>query len=199
MKILYSLMVVVFLCATTSMTHADTFLGTRSDGGNVSVFHTLSVRNSPYYTNIYTQARHAWNGISPNVTLNRTYSSENVGTFLFVGNDHPATTVLWYIIPYIQNSNGSIVPDTSFAGINGLWRRTDVFIMDSNMHALWLTDLQRTATAVHEIWHSLKLAHPWQGTEMCIDIPSWQTSVMIQGIKNFLVQPYDRDNILLKW
>lgn len=196
MKILYSLMVVVFLCATTSITYADTFLGTRSDGGNVSVFHTLSVRNSPYYTNIYTQARHAWNGISPNVTLNRTYSSENVGTFVFAV-DSSTPNLLGYIIPYTKNVNWSIVPNTQ--GINDTWWRTDVYIIKNNMTAANMNDTQKISNAIHELWHTLKLAHPGQWTEICRAIPAWQWSVMLQGIQSIWPQPYDREDIIAKW
>lgn len=55
------------------------------------------------------------------------------------------------------------------------------------------------SNAVHEIGHSVKLAHPGQGTLSKTPVPSGQESVMNQGIQSIGPQSYEKKELIKTW
>lgn len=165
--------------------------------GNISVFYTLSVRNNSEYTSIFNTAINNWNNISSRIKLKRVYSDQNVGSFVFAVTNNTNPNILGMMIPYYKNHQWQIIPN--LRAIDQTWFRTDIYIYTNNMNRFSMNFRQKVSNATHEIWHSLKLAHPWQGTERCVDLPWWQKSVMNQWIQNIWPQQYDRNDIIYKW
>lgn len=194
-KLIYLLLPLVTLFVQ-DYSYADLWLGWRNDNATVSVFFTQSVTNSSTYTSIFNSAIANWNNISSKVSLTKVTSSASVGTFVYVSTT-ATPWLLWMMFAYKTNSAGQVIQDST--AIDLKWPRTDVYIYSNTMDSASMTTSQKIANATHELGHTLKLAHPGLWTMRCSAIPSWQTSIMSQGIQSTWPQTYDKNDIKYKW
>ncbi|MCU6793977.1 hypothetical protein OB236_17885 [Paenibacillus sp. WQ 127069] len=172
----------ILLAATMlSTANAELYAGKRTPGnGNIPYFIHSSVDNySTNYTNIYTSAASSWNGINSHVSLSRVYETNNSKPDVY-GVSTSQRTLQGEMICY--DSYSASAP--SHPSSNWLYAMTLVY--DNNTP----NEVAKKSAAVHEIGHTLGLAHTFQPNE---------TSVMSEG--NFFTAPrdYDKAQLNLKW
>jgi hypothetical protein len=172
---------------------ADSFLGNRRDGGNVLVNYDASVASSGH-TAIFDSARVNWSFISSKVTVAATSTLVSGYDRYFVGNTG-TVGLLGRTTWYKKDATGAIV----IAGVDDLWDHCTIAVYDNTMDANNMTNAQRVSNCTHEIGHSLKLAHPGQGTKRVAAVPAGRGAVMNQGIQDFGPQQYDKDELIYKW
>lgn len=181
----------------TTLTPQDAFCGNKRGGGTSAAHYDSSVANigafGQDYTTLFDQARGQWGGISSRVALNKTSYTTNDPDKYYVGNTS-ITGRLGITIPY-DYVNGSLVE----VGIDAYWIKANVSVYDNTFDANAFGNTERLATTIHELGHSLKLAHPGQGTCRVTPIPDGKTSVMVQGQKSYGVQQYDAAELKGVW
>lgn len=178
-----------------SISHADIFTGNKAGNGNIQAFFSSSV-DSYGYTTIYRTAQDRWRGISNNVTLNRTLSTNGFPDLYNISGARregaSGGRLLGQAVPH--SSAGSQV------GVNTNWEYVVITLYHNNYEDLGMNTNQRIATAVHEVGHSLKLAHPESQVGSQREPLDGRSSIMVQGIKNATYpQGYDEVELRRKW
>jgi len=176
----------------------DTWCGGKTGNGTSATYYDASVSSSQWgfdYTSTFDQARAQWSGISSRVALNKTSSTANNPDKYYVGNTSSAG-LLGLTTPYIYR-NGVLVDGSQ--NLDDVWEKTNVSIYDNTFQQNGFTATERLGTATHELGHSLKLAHPGQGSCRVTAIPDGTTAVMVQGRKAYGVQQYDKRELKAFW
>lgn len=169
----------IALVAFSTSASADYWENTTATGGHAKVTYSSSV-SSYGYTSIYDNAIKKWNGISSKVSVKKASPSYTTDVY-YVGNTSVADRT-GLMQPMGARGN---------ACLDCRWTYTKLYLYDNNMRALNYSTTNRTATAIHEVGHSLKLAHT------PAEAPS---SIMKQGRKT-LTDPttYDKAQLKAKW
>lgn len=164
----------------SSSASANYWSGSTSTGGHAKVNYASSV-SSYGYTSIYDTAISRWNGISSKVSVKKASASYTTDTY-YVGTTSVADRT-GYMQP--MGARGSVCYDCT-------WTYTRVYLYDNNMDKFDYSTTNRTATAVHEVGHSLKLAHTPSSSS--------SSSIMKQGRKSFTYPTsYDKGQLKNKW
>lgn len=161
--------------------YADSFVGGRQ---NAQINYYLDASAIQYgYAPHFNRAAKAWNGISASVNLKEVESPKGADLYM-VGNSS-IDGLLGAHVPYQKGFLGKpkVVSEYDF------WQFSSVVLFHNNMVANGLTYHQRVSNAIHEIGHTLSLAHPSQ------TVPS----VMKQGISDLMPTSYDRFELINKW
>jgi len=122
--------------------------------------------------------------------------SSNASTYdqYFVGTTASAD-LLGEQQKYKKDTSGAIV----VAQNNDEWHHSTIIIYDNVMDNKSMSTQERIGNATHEIGHSLKLAHPGEGTERVRSVPSGKVAIMQQGIAGYGPQEYDEVELKEKW
>lgn len=187
--------VTVLLLLTSSVSSADTWKNNRLNkfDSKLSAYYDSSVANFGY-TGAYDDARAKWGGISSDVSVSKTTSTSNNPDKYYIGTTS-SPTLLGMMIPYSKTSTGFIYEAT----VDEDWLYGTVRMYYDNMGKYKMGYSEIVSNAIHEIGHSLKLAHPGQGTQSTTPVPSGQESVMNQGIQSIGPQSYDKKELIKKW
>ncbi|WP_420594244.1 hypothetical protein [Deinococcus sp.] len=176
----------------------DTWCGGKEGNGISATYYDSSVSSSQWgfnYVTTFDQARAQWGGISSRVALNKTSSTANNPDKYYVGNTAVADR-LGITTPYIYK-NGVLVDGSQ--NLDDVWAKANVSIYDNTFKQNSFTTTERLGTVTHELGHSLKLAHPGQGSCRVAPISAGATAVMVQGRKAYGVQQYDKQEIKAFW
>lgn len=176
-----SLLTLAALLCFSSISFGESFGGGRSNG-HLSYYLDESALQYGYGPHL-NHAANAWNNISPSVTLSTSQSSKGADVYM-VGNS-AIDGLLGVHVPYVTGFLGK----PKVASVFDTWQYSALVLYHNNMQAKGLTYQQRISNAIHEIGHSLGLAHPSQG------VPS----VMKQGISDLMPTSYDRFELINKW
>lgn len=186
----------------------DCWYGGRRNLGIINAYYDASVINysstpSNYnYEVILDEARDAWGGISANVSITRTYTLVNNPDKYYVG-ESATPYVLGMFTPYRR-----IFGATFSANLNDDWTYCTVSLYDNEIEDANLSYEQcRSSVGMHEIGHTLKLAHPaddtssGDGTErQDIPVPPGEIPVMHRSaITDYSPTPYDQQELTAKW
>lgn len=171
--------ILVTLSVFSTSVSADYYSGTTSTGGHAKVIYSRSVATYGY-TTIYDNAISRWNGISTKASVKKASASYTTDTY-YVGTTSVADRTG---LMQAMGPRGSVCLDCT-------WTYTLVYLYDNNMDKFEYTTTNRTATAVHEVGHSLKLDHtPSSGS----------SSIMKQGRKSSTYPTtYDKGQLKAKW
>lgn len=196
-RILRQTLVLVMLMVSNvgiaSSVFGDTFyFGRYQLNSNLNAYYDSSV-DTYGYAGTYDLARQNWLGISSKASVYRTYSTSNYPDKYYVGTT--ATDNYGITLPYDETATGFVYE----TGYSSIWKYVTISLYANNMPSTSWSSTNRAATATHEVGHSLKLAHPGNGSERVRAVPSGQKSVMEQGKKDYYVQPYDVTELLWKW
>ncbi|KOY83310.1 hypothetical protein I6G82_06060 [Lysinibacillus macroides] len=194
-RISINLFIIALLLLMSSVVSADTWFMHRSNKFNsiLTAYYDSSVATYGY-TSAYDDARARWGGISSDVSISKTTSTNNNPDKYYIGTT-ASPTLIGRMIPYTKTSTGFITE----ASVDDDWLYATVRMYYNNMNSFGMNYSQIVSNAVHEIGHSLKLAHPGQGTESSTPVPSGQYSVMNQGIQSIGPQSYDKNELIKKW
>jgi hypothetical protein len=185
----------------------DCWYGGRRNLGIVNAYYDASVINysgsSNYnYEVILDEARESWGGISANVSITRTYTLVNDPDKYYVG-EGALPNVLGMFSPY-RRVSGIILS----ANLDDNWHYCTVSLYDNEIEAANLSYEQcRSSVGMHEIGHTLKLAHPpddtssGDGTQrQDIPVPPGEIPVMHRSaITDYSATPYDQQELTAKW
>lgn len=176
-----SLLILAASLCFSSLSFAESFVGGRTSA-QVSYYLDDSVLQYGYGPHL-SYAANAWNYITPAVSLTVSQNSKNADIYM-VGNS-AIDGLLGAYVPYTKGFLGK----PKVANEWDTWQFSALVLYHNNMQAKGLTFQQRISNAIHEIGHSLGLAHPSQS------VPS----VMKQGISDLLPTSYDRFELINKW
>lgn len=173
---------------------ASTYLGSRSDAGNIKFYLDQTVTNQPNYWSAINTGVNGWTGISSKIKFTKVTAITSATNVFYVGTTTVAGAA-GRMIPYTKNSAGALVVDNTG---NASWNLTTVTLYSNTLNSYNAT--VKAATATHEIGHALKLAHVGSGTQTNRPLPSGQLSIMSVGLKNYTApQPYDKTDLINKW
>ncbi len=188
------------------LTAQHSWCETRAQGRQINTWYSESVTSKPEFVDRLNIARTQWNNVGANVTVvrvsakNSTSGTETDNYWIGAGERG-----LWgEVVPFIRNGTTVYeVPATS-ENLNARWAKADVKLYPDQMTADGMTDTNRLATTIHEVGHSLKLAHPTDPSQSgaCASttpVPAGKETVMRQDFKDFGVQEYDRNELIKKW
>lgn len=182
-RIFYRFCTWSLICLLTfqSVSYAETYAGGRTNG---LIQYYLDDSAIAYgYAPHFSQAAASWNGISQKVSLREAESAKGADLYM-VGNS-AIQGLLGAHVPYQKGFLGR----PKVASEYDPWQFSAVVLYHNNMQAYALTYQQRVSNAIHEIGHTLGLAHPTQN----------QPSVMKQGISDLFPTSYDRFELTRKW
>ncbi|PIC70765.1 hypothetical protein CSV77_07545 [Sporosarcina sp. P16b] len=186
----YFVFIIWFMMLFPSVSHADIFPRNRADNGHVQAFFSSSVATYGY-TTIYRTAQDRWRGISSNVTLERTLSTNGSPDLYNVSGLRKEGAGGGRLLGQAAYYSASDSP----TGNQTDWQYVVITLYHNNYEDLKMTPNQRIATAVHEVGHTLKLEHP--GPQVPLN---GRSSIMVQGIKDATYpQGYDEIELRRKW
>ncbi|MFS0728393.1 matrixin family metalloprotease [Paenibacillus sp. 1P07SE] len=175
-KVSMASLALVTAFSLASVTSADYNAGGRSSA-QFNAWYDSSVA-SYGYTGIYDSARASWGGISSRVAVGKTTSSAGTPDKYYVGTT--TDPELMGLASYF-NASGSPVCITCTRAY------TTVALYNNNLPNNYS---YRLSAAIHEIGHSLSLAHT--SNELT-------NSVMQPWLQNIGVQQYDMNQLKAKW
>lgn len=182
-KTFYKFCALSLICLFTlqRISFAETYVGGRSSGFVQYYLDDSAVQYG--YAPHFSQAASSWNGISQKVSLKEAEIPKGADIYM-VGNS-AINGLLGAHVPYQKGFLGK----PKVASEYDPWQFSAVVLYHNNMQAYALTYQQRVSNAIHEIGHTLGLAHPTQN----------QPSVMKQGISDLIPTSFDRFELTRKW
>ncbi|MFB4159794.1 hypothetical protein ACE1TF_07930 [Geomicrobium sp. JSM 1781026] len=200
MKKFLFISILAIIMAVPSVSLADTFSNSRIDGGQVHAYFNGSVSNYGY-TNIYQQSLESWNGISSVVSVTRTHSSSAHPYYdrYNVSGARPSGSGGGLLLGTINAFNISGNQTTHHSP----WGHATVTLYHNNIINVLNTSYFQRNVAIHEIGHTLKMAHPESQSGFNYMPLNGQTSIMTQTgdrpSQATAPHNYDRSELRRKW
>jgi hypothetical protein len=187
-KFLMICLVITLYNLSSICAHADYHSGTllnKSQYNSVRLWRTPSITDYGYFS-INSDARNNWQSVDYS-TINFTVSSADDSTY---DKHYVGTTAVSGKYGEITPKKKNILGILDYAAPDDDWYHTIVKVFDNQMDNDQFTEADRIACFMHEIGHSLKLAHPTNSLD----------SVMLQyPLTSLTITPYDRQELLAKW
>lgn len=167
--------------------------GTRTGGttgARFGAYYDPSVANFAY-TGAMDNARASWNNISTRVAISKVTTSTNADVYFVSASDQGTTVGQTFAY-----ATATASPTTDSAGYNANWHHMAIVMYDGtvinqfpNDSTARLNTVRRCA--IHEVGHTLKMAHDAQAAGQSIMDPicNQATGVM----------PYNRSELIRKW